>query len=319
MKSAVSAVARRFGAEEKLREISVKARRFRVGFEEPKVLPENMVWVFGTGRSGSTWISRMMRDLSGFALWNEPLVGHMIGHLYHQRGSEIQHLRNFMFGGDESLWLPPLREYILSAATAKYPQNAGESRRYLVVKEPHGSIGADLISRALPESRMVLLVRDPRDVTASKLDAHRPDGWARKGRLYSDLSGDETKYVTARAEGYAVDMDNAHRAYRVHPGPKATVRYEDVRAEPEEHLRRLLEELRLPVRPADIAATVRKHDWSKVPEAEKGRGKIRRKARPGGWQEDLTEEQILAVESATAKYLDLYYPDFPRMQPGGVA
>lgn len=281
-----------------------------------KVLPENFVWVFGTGRSGSTWISRMMRDLPGFALWNEPLVGHMLGHLYHERGSEIHHLENFLLGGDEDLWMPSVRDFIISAATAKFPQNAGKADRYLVVKEPHGSIGADIISRAFPESRMVMLLRDPRDVTASKLDAKRPGSWAKKGDLLQKLGGDETKYIIARAHGYVRDMDFARNAYINHPGPKATLRYEDVRAEPEEQLARILGELRLPVRQKRIEEVVHRHDWSNIPESEKGQGKIRRKAKPGGWQEDLSEEQILAIESATARYLDEFYPDFPRLSGG---
>ncbi len=36
--------------------------------------PENVIWLFGTGRSGNTWLSSMMEDL-GYALWREPSVG----------------------------------------------------------------------------------------------------------------------------------------------------------------------------------------------------------------------------------------------------
>ena len=54
---------------------------------------------------------------------------------------------------------------------------------------------------------------------------------------------------------------------------------------------------------------------SNVPASEKGQGKIRRKAKPGGWREDLTEEQIVAIENATSRYLDEVYPDRPRFSP----
>lgn len=271
-----------------------------------------MIWIFGTGRSGSTWIARMLRDLRGYALWNEPLVGHMLGDLYHNRGSEIQHVENFLLGGDEALWMPSVRQFILSAATAKFPNSVGDPEKFLVVKEPHGSIGADIISRVLPESRMVLLVRDPRDVTASKLDAKRPGSWAKKGDLYQKLGGDETAYIEFRAHGYTREMDRARAAYDAHPGPKTIVRYEDVRAEPEEHLIKLLRALNLRVQRANISRVVEKHDWSNVPESEKGAGKIRRRAKPGGWQEDLTEEQALLIEAATHRYLGEFYPDFPQ-------
>ena len=45
------------------------------------------------------------------------------------------------------------------------------------MKEPDGAVGAQLMMEALPESRMVLLVRDPRDVASSALDATKEGGW----------------------------------------------------------------------------------------------------------------------------------------------
>jgi hypothetical protein len=45
-----------------------------------------------------------------------------------------------------------------------------------MIKEPNGSVGAPLLTEALPESRMILLVRDPSDVISSLLDAAREGG-----------------------------------------------------------------------------------------------------------------------------------------------
>src|SRR5829696_4354314 len=35
------------------------------------VKPENIVWIFGSGRSGSTWLSSMMGDMSDQVMWGE--------------------------------------------------------------------------------------------------------------------------------------------------------------------------------------------------------------------------------------------------------
>ena len=43
------------------------------------VRPENMIWMFGSGRTGSSWLSTMMGDLQGHARWNEPYVGELFG------------------------------------------------------------------------------------------------------------------------------------------------------------------------------------------------------------------------------------------------
>jgi hypothetical protein len=52
------------------------------------VRPENIVWIFGTGRSGSTWLGSIMGSLDGCAMWNEPLVGNLFGNFYYFRVGE---------------------------------------------------------------------------------------------------------------------------------------------------------------------------------------------------------------------------------------
>jgi hypothetical protein len=45
------------------------------------VNPENMVWIFGSGRSGSTWLRSMMGEMSSHRVWEEPYVGALFGEL----------------------------------------------------------------------------------------------------------------------------------------------------------------------------------------------------------------------------------------------
>src|SRR5215211_1341482 len=45
--------------------------------------PENIIWIFGTGRTGSTWLGRMMGDLEDHSLWHEPYVGEIFGSAYY--------------------------------------------------------------------------------------------------------------------------------------------------------------------------------------------------------------------------------------------
>ena len=37
--------------------------------------PGRMVWIFGSGRSGSTWLRSMMGELEAARVWEEPMVG----------------------------------------------------------------------------------------------------------------------------------------------------------------------------------------------------------------------------------------------------
>ncbi|MGH3144691.1 MAG: hypothetical protein ACRDTR_02710, partial [Rubrobacter sp.] len=145
--------------EEKDRELASLRRlmaRRDAGAETGGVRPENIVWIFCTARSGSTWLASMMADMEGHTLWHEPLVGELFGNLYYVRGSEA-HRRSahFILGRHRDAWLGSIRSFVLDGAAARFPEVLDEG--YVVVKEPNGSIGAPLLMEALPESRMILL------------------------------------------------------------------------------------------------------------------------------------------------------------------
>jgi hypothetical protein len=53
------------------------------------VPPDSLVWIFGSGKTGSTWLSHMMADLEGYKLWAEPDVGKLFGNSY-ERAREGQ-------------------------------------------------------------------------------------------------------------------------------------------------------------------------------------------------------------------------------------
>jgi hypothetical protein len=65
----------------------------------------------------------------------------------------------------------------------------------------------------------------------------------------------------------------------------------------------------LPVEEGELAQVVEKHSWENIPEEQKGEGKFYRKATPGGWRDDLTEEQAEMVERVTAPLLKELYPE----------
>jgi len=46
------------------------------------VNPENVVWNFCTGRSGSTWLRGTIEELAACKVWEEPKVGQLFGEFY---------------------------------------------------------------------------------------------------------------------------------------------------------------------------------------------------------------------------------------------
>jgi Sulfotransferase family len=280
------------------------------------IVPENMIWIFGTGRTGSTWLAAMMEEPEGHDVWFEPRVGTVFDPQRFQRHGG----KHFILASQyKDVWLRSIRNFILDGANARFPELAGG---YLAVKEPGGSVGAGLIMEALPESGMVLLIRDPRDVVASWLDATRKGGWQTRrrgegGRRAESLA--ETKpnaFVRRHANAYLQHVGSARRAYEAHEGRKVVVRYEDLRADTLGTMKRMYGELNVPVEEARLAKAVEKHSWENIPEEEKGQGKFYRKATPEAWREDLTRRQVKTVERITAPLLEEFYPAGPAEQQG---
>jgi hypothetical protein len=290
--------------------------RHRTGREESDGMrPEKMVWFFAAARTGSTWLASMIGEMKEQTVWHDPLLGYLFGHLYYERAAHLigKESKTFILGGGyRDSWLKSIRTFVLSEATVRFPEVVA-SNDYLVVKEPNGSIGAPLLMEALPESRMILLVRDPRDVAASSMDARRKGGWQYENRNKEDQEReslsekDPNAFIRKRASNYLQYISKAKEAYDAHEGRKALVRYEDLRADTLGEMKRLYASLEIPVEEKELTRAVKKHSWENIPAEEKGEGKFYRKAKPGGWREDLTPKQARVVEKITAPLLEEFY------------
>ncbi len=283
------------------------------------IRPENIIWVFGTAKTGSSWFGSIMADPQGYYAWREPNVGNLFGtHFYERaegkyRDRKNKHWERFWILGEgyRETWINSVRSFVLEGARARFPEMTDTT--YLVIKEPHGSHGAPLLMEALPECRMIFLVRDPRDVAASALAARVKGSWLYE-RHRDRLGGEDTlgdvspdEIVRERAERYLRDIGKVKAAYEAHEGYKTLVRYEDLRADTLGEMERIYRALRLTVDEAELARAVEKYSFENIPERKRGPGQSRRKATPGGWREDLTPHQIEIVEEITATLLHEYY------------
>ena len=284
------------------------------GIGDGSIRPENIVWIFGNAKTGSTWLAFMMEELEGHTVWREPYVGELFGRLYYNWvGEKHFETKHFILGEPQKKsWLKSMRSFVLSEAGARFPEVANGG--YLIIKEPNGSIGAPLLMEALPESRMIFLVRDPRDVAASRLDAARKGSYLYERRIKE--GGGRTAMFDMQADAlvehtairYLQNVGNVREAYEAHEGPKVLVRYEDLRPNTLENMKSIYSSLGISVDEEELARAVEKHSWESIPEEEKGEGKFYRKAAPGGWRKDLTPEQAETVKRITAPLLKEFYP-----------
>jgi hypothetical protein len=251
----------------------------------------------------------MMGELEGCEVWKEPRVGHLFGEFYEGTPRAKTESVNFIMGAPtRKAWISSIRNFVLVGARHAFPRlGPGD---YLVIKEPGGGVGAPFLMEALPESRMILLVRDPRDVVSSSLDATKKESWQKWGggsgrRSLSDERPDAV--VRRSAKKYLRNMERARQAFDAHRGPKALVRYEELRTDTLGTMKRLYSQLGIAVDDEELAGAVERQAWESIPEDMKGQGKFYRKASPGGWREDLTPKQAKIVEDVTAPLLEEFY------------
>lgn len=131
-------------------------------------------------------------------------------------------------------------------------------RSHWLEKTPGHVFHIDRIARAIPDSRFVVAVRDPRDILASKK--------VRRAAIWSDKYREEERAYKSLIKSYdpvwdALSWKAAARAglaaQQAHPDRVMTIRYEDLVAEPAIVVERLCDFLRLDFEPAMLEISSR--------------------------------------------------------------
>jgi hypothetical protein len=281
-----------------------------------------VIWLFGSPRSGSTWLRRMAAEHPSIASMNEPTIGyHLSPFLSNEPGYHAEDLnldtftiRRVLEADPEKffavkyadVWLPGLRRLLNDRLRAHLEREVGEPANadlMLLVKEPNGSQSADLIMRAQPTARLLFLMRDGRDVVDSELASFLAGGW--QTRTFAHMRGisesERLAFVVNAAHQWLWRTEVVERAFAEHPGPKHMLRYEDLVAEPERRLARLFEWLGRPLEPGDVAAIVDRFSFERL--RARGPDQQNRFGKPGTWRENLRPEELTALEEILAAKL----------------
>jgi hypothetical protein len=293
-------------------------------FEE---LESRVVWIFGSPRSGSTWLMRMLAEARapGVATINETWAGELFNRTFgwHQDGTlkisssaaSKASVSGWVFAPErEPLWRPLMRAFLLEGFQHQLVHGQAVTdwpRPHLIVKEPNTSEAADTLVKLLPRSRVLFLIRDGRDVVDSMLDLFTTAAWGPAQELgWDGLPPEERdKFVLGNSANWVYRMDVVERACEL-VGPEASlrVRYEDLFAATADELVRIARWLGVDAS-ADWAAEVAdRHAFERIPEEERGSGKFHRAATPGLWRENMgSAEQDLLHEVMGEKLRELGY------------
>ena len=273
----------------------------------PRPPQDRLTWIFGSSRSGSTWLLRMLSEFEELLGVDETGIGHHLGvwrpiplawatcddppDLSTFAGVKRRNPDYFFSDEHRAGWEPLLRDFILDRLALQ----ADGDRRY-VIKEPGGSQVADWIMSLLPQSRLVFLLRDGRDVVDSWLDAYQDGGWITEDGGFPVAPHGRLAFIKWQATVWRYRTEATQRAYDAHaPDRRVLVRYEELLEDPARELGRVLETIGLCVPAERLAEVAAEHAYAKVPAAERGAGKFVRAASPGSWCERLNEEEQAAL------------------------
>jgi hypothetical protein len=280
---------------------------------------DRLAWIFGSSRSGSTWLLKMLSDLQGVVPVDDPHLGHHLGvwrpiplaWAASQDPPELNTLLDlkaeeagyFFAERHRDAWWEPLRALIAARFDAQANDALADpaTATATVVKEP-GSHVAPLLTELFPTSKVIFLLRDGRDVVDSWLDAYSEDSWAIPGGAFAVTAEGRIPLIRWLSDVWTFRSRAVKAAYDARaPEDRILIRYEDLRGETEHCLERICAMLRLD--PAPIPLVVADHRFERVPRAARGRRHAIRRAAPGGWRTNLNAEEQAALHEALGEAL----------------
>lgn len=263
-------------------------------FEEELKLEKNIVWIFGANRSGTSWLRRQLwvKDQTEHML--EPLIGQHLGIFKMPKGEVERSLEtqgkneNYFFANKfKDVWIIYLRKLILNRIYAQFQ----DLNKKIIIKEPNGSLGADIISECLPNSKIILIIRDGRDVIDSRLDA-LSGGISKKTGWSIITKKDRTPFVNRESKIWVKTIENLVKTYEMHNKDlKILIHYEELLKNPFTELKKIYNLISINITDDELKQKIDKQSYKNVPEKLKGKGKLIRSASPGKWRDNLSKEE----------------------------
>ena len=274
-----------------------------------------LAWIFGSSRSGSTWLLKMLSDLERVVPVDDPHLGHHLGvwrpiplawsacddppELNTLLDLKAEEPGYFFAERYREAWWEPLRQLI----AARFEAQAAEAgvadpaqAAAFVVKEP-GSHVAPLLAELFPESKVIFLLRDGRDVVDSWLDAYSEGSWAIPGGAFPVSEEGRIPLIGWLGAVWAYRSRAVKAAYDSRSeDSRILIRYEELRSETEKCVRRICEIVGID--PERVPEVVDGHRFERQPSTARGRRRFIRQARPGGWRDNLSPAEQRAMHEA---------------------
>ena len=274
----------------------------KLSLEDESTLEKNLVWIFGSPRSGTTWTSSKL--LSHKTLrWEEPLLGSHIadsrelGQSFISRIEEHSHREHYFFcQKHQDIWQYYLRKLILHRIYAQFKDLTTK----IIIKEPNGSMAADIISACLPNSKILIILRDGRDVINSQITALSEGGYAVKvaGGKFQPLAGERRRItILMNSRKWKKLVEILMNTYQNHnKNLRYIVRYEDLLENTFDELLKLYQFIDIPIEKKKIASIISESSVDSIPSELKGIGTTVQFAKAGAWNGRFDDKEIALIQ-----------------------
>jgi len=257
--------------------------------QQENILEKNLVWILASPRSGTTWLATELLSPKTIC-FHEPLIGEHLAWAKqsgsdHVRRIDIEKNRPHYFFSEkfENTWKYYLRKLILHRIHSQFPM----LHKKIIVKEPNGSLGADIISKCLPNSKIIFMFRDGRDVLLSQLTALSKGGYAAEmDKNFEPLSGKRrVSFIKDQSLRWNELVEILLRTQKQHPkNLQLLLHYEDIIKNTFEELKKIYEFIGVKISDDEIKDVIAKYDFKNISSDKKGLGTTRQFATAGQWQ-----------------------------------
>lgn len=269
---------------------------------EEFLFEKNLVWIFGTPRSGTTWLAGDLLSHNTHFI-NEPKISRHLDFSFDMGGTyfsfwEYHQRRNdYIFSNrHKNTWKFYLRKLILN----EFYANVQDLSKTVIIKEPTG-FGFKMIEECFPNSKIIVILRDGRDVLDSQIAlaiaySTRGDKFGIKTDRINKIG--RQNLIKLRAIQWNRIIELIMSSYENHSNNlKYLVRYEDLLKNTLVELEKIYKFLNININKNELEKIVFKFAFENIPAEKKGKDKHKRSATPGLWKENFSEVEKQIIQN----------------------
>ena len=266
-----------------------------LSIEEEDKVEKNIVWVLGSPLSGIAIVSSNLLSYNT-NMMDEPKIGKhlgtIIGAMEKQILRNIDHFREtpqYIFSKTyENTWLYYLRKLILNRIFAQFPD---ATEKITVIKEPTGTLVADIISKCLPNSKIIFLLRDGREAVDFELNSHTDSNdFIHKNEIKLSEKEKRLEFLEKWSRHWVKRVEIMMKTFELRNKELTyLVKYEDLRKNSNQITKQLYEFIGIKISEDELTKIVEKYPF-KITTSSKNDEKSNDIV-PEKWKENMSEKE----------------------------